>query len=40
MARRVSAQRAIAQAFDKLIDRDARDLTQKSDNSLLTRLPD
>ena len=31
---------AIAQAFDKLIDRDARDMTQKSDNSLPTRSPD
>jgi hypothetical protein len=30
MARRVSAQRAIAQAFDKLIGRDARASSQKS----------
>jgi cytochrome c553 len=31
---------AIAQAFEKLIDRDARDSTQKSDNSLPIRSPD
>jgi hypothetical protein len=29
MARRVSAQCVIAQAFDKLIERDARDSSQK-----------
>jgi hypothetical protein len=31
---------AIDQAFEKLIDRDARDSTQKSDNSLPIRSPD